>query len=105
MDAVQSDSATLWECVAGLSGKTLRTLRGKTFDVSSVTPTEVVVVPLSTGKPRPIRREEIEQAHALGIEPTRLIAKEVRDAGASEVNPAYVVAILKAIQPQEKSAA
>ncbi len=86
-----------WTDVRSLAGRELTTLHGKPFTVQNVTDTHVTVIPQSTGKARPIRRQEVEAAARIPGGAPSLTAKSVRDAGASEVNPVYVVAILQAI--------
>lgn len=87
----------LWDGVRALQGQTLTTLRGKPFTVLTVTDTLVTIIPKSTGKLRPVRRQEIEAAAHITGGPAALTATAVREAGASEMNPVYVVAILKAL--------
>lgn len=53
---------SLWERIRQLKGFTLPTVSGRAaFDVTSVDDSYVRVVPRSSGKPRPIKREETEQ--------------------------------------------
>ena len=74
------------------------------FDIAAVTDGHVRVVPRSSGKPRPIKREEIERAEALGLATTDVTPIQLRRAGISEFNPAYVAAIIRAAVGQETSA-
>lgn len=89
---------TLCEKVRALEGRTLTTTSGRaTFEVTSVTDTCVEIVPRSTGKSRAIYCQEFERAEALGLATADVIPSQLRDAGASEGNPAYVAAIIRAI--------
>ena len=87
----------LWDNVRDLQGQELITLRGKLFTLLSVTDTHAIVVPESTGKARPVRRQEIEAAALIASGSLGRTASAVREAGASEFNSIYVVAILKAL--------
>lgn len=88
---------TLWEQVRALEGQTLSTARGRAFDVSMVDDRQIHVVPHSTGKVRPIRRHEFERAETLGLVTLDITPIRLRQAGVSEVNPAYVAAIIREI--------
>ena len=93
-----SSPGPVWEQVRALAGQTLHTLRGKAFDIESVRDDYVTVIPRSTGKPRPIRRQEIEKGYTFATATERAVtSSDLRAAGASEVNPVYVLSILKAI--------
>jgi hypothetical protein len=66
------------------------------FDITSVDGGYVTVVPHSSGKPRAIKREEFERAEALGLATADVTPIQLRRAGISEFNPAYVAAIIRA---------
>lgn len=85
----------LWRRVTGLEGRTLHTTaRQEPFDVASVRPDGVLVRIHSSGKERLIPRTEIEAGAAYADRGGDLIPSALRQAGASEANPAYVAAIL-----------
>ena len=87
----------LWELVRALEGWTLPTVSGRAaFDITLVDDGYVRVVPHSSGKPRAIEREEFEQAAALGLATATVTPIQLRRAGVSEFNPAYVAAIIRA---------
>src|SRR4051812_37044166 len=89
--------ASLWGRVRALEGFTLPTVSGRAeFDVASVGDDYVRVVPHSSGKPRPIKREDFERAEALGLATADITPIQLRRAGISEFNPAYVAAIIRA---------
>jgi hypothetical protein len=57
----------------------------------------VRVVPRSIRKPRrPIKRQDFERAEALGLATIDVTPIQIRQAGISEFNPAYVAAIIRA---------
>ena len=88
---------SLWERIRALDGFTLPTVSGRAaFDITSVDDNSVRVVPRSSGKPRPIRREDFERAEALGLVRADVTPIQLRRAGISEFNPAYVAAIIRA---------
>jgi hypothetical protein len=88
---------SLWDRVRALEGFTLPTVSGRAaFDVASVDDNSVRVVPRSSGKARPIKREEFERAEALGLATTNVTPIQLRGAGISEFNSAYVTAIIRA---------
>lgn len=82
-----------WSQVLALEGKPLRTLdRRKPFEVVAVAENQVALK-VSTGKIRPVRREEIEGAfHELMLK-GEISRSEIRERH-SQWNPAYVAAIL-----------
>jgi hypothetical protein len=89
--------ANLWERIRSLEGFTLPTVSGRAaFDIASVDDDYIRVVPRSSGKPRPIKREEFERAEALGLATTDVTPIQLRGAGISEFNSAYVTAIIRA---------
>lgn len=93
---------SLWDRVRALEGFTLPTVTGRAaFDVASVDDNYVRVVPRSSGKPRPIKREQFERAEALGLATTDVTPIQLRRAGISEFNPAYVAAIIRAAVGQQ----
>jgi hypothetical protein len=53
-------------------------------------------VPHSSEKPRAIKREEFERAEMLGLATAGVTPIQLRRAGISEFNPAYVAAIIRA---------
>jgi len=90
--------ASLWNQVRALKGQTLRTVSGRAeFEIVSVEDDYVRVVPHSSGKPRPIKREEIERAEALGLANSSVTPIQLRRTGVSEFNPAYVAAIIRSV--------
>ena len=93
----------LWRRIERLRGQSLRTVTGKEFQVVTAEPDRtniLTIIPKSTGKPRPIRREEFERAYRLRLKAHELTPMRIRHGGASEVNPAYVAAILRAIETE-----
>jgi hypothetical protein len=86
-----------WEAVRALNGKSLTTVRGRTFDILTVADESVVISVLSTGKTRSISRAEFERAHDAGLFIAGVRPQQLRDANASEANPAYVAAIIREI--------
>ena len=89
--------ATLWERVRALEGRTLPTVSGReAFDIAAVTDGHVRVVPRSSATPRTITRREFEHAEALGLATADVTPIQLREAGVSEFNPAYVAAIIRA---------
>jgi hypothetical protein len=97
--------ASLWEQIQALEGFTLPTVSGRAaFDIASVDEDYIRVVPHSSGKPRPIKREEFERAEALGLATTDVTPIQLRRAEVSEFNPAYVAAIIRAAVGQVTSA-
>ena len=93
--------ASFWEQVRALEGRTLSTVSGRgAFDITTVDDGCVRVVPQSSGKPRPISRQEFEQAETLGLATADVTPVQFRRAGISEFNPAYVAAIIRAAVAQ-----
>ncbi len=91
----------LWERVKRLEGSWLKTpRRGRRFLVREVAHAGVTVVPRSTGEPRLIQWEEFQRAAKLGLERKDMFASGVREA--SEFNPSYVAAILRAVQHEAR---
>jgi hypothetical protein len=89
--------AILWERIQALEGFTLRTVSGRAeFDIALVSNDYVRVVPHSSRKSRPIKREDFERAEALGLATIDVTPIQLRQAGISEFNPAYVAAIIRA---------
>jgi hypothetical protein len=92
---------SLWEQVRALEGGTLPTVSGRAaFDITAVEDDYVLIVPESSGKPRTIKREEFERAEALGLATADVTPIQIRRAGISEFNPAYVAAIIRATVEQ-----
>jgi len=91
--------ADLWASAPLLLGKTLQTATGRQFDVVTVGEAHLVVRIASTGNDRRIYRREIEATEALwqetGTAPT---PGAIRDAQASEANPAYMVPIIQELR-------
>ena len=90
----------LWRRIEQLRGQSLRTVTGKEFQVVAREPDSantLTIIPKSTGKPRSIRREEFERAYRLRLKAHELTPIRIRQGGASEMNPAYVAAILRAV--------
>lgn len=78
-----------------LKGHTLETLgRAKPFTVVVVNERSIVVRPHSTNQDRPIRRIEIESALGELQQCGELSLVNIRKNHHSEVNPAYVAALL-----------
>jgi hypothetical protein len=93
--------ASLWERIQALERFTLPTVSGRAaFDITSVDDGHVRITPYSSGQPRPIKRQEFEQAEALGLATADVTPIELRRAGVSEFNPAYVAAIIRAAVEQ-----
>lgn len=91
---------TLWAGLKELEGATVETVRGKPFTVLAVDPGKqgaIVIELASTGKRRTILRDEIERAYGLGHHGEAVRPSTVRASGASERNPAYVAALLRAL--------
>ncbi len=92
------DLDQIWGRVRELEGRTLRTTgQGKSFDVEAVTEHSVAISPHSTHRLRSISRQEFERAVRLGLRGEKLTPIAIRQARASEANPAYVAAILRTI--------
>lgn len=85
----------LWQRIERLRGRELRTVTGKPFTIEAIEASGMRIVP-STGRSRLVPRRDIERAAGLGIHPQSLTTSDVRQSGASDWNPAYVVAILRA---------
>jgi hypothetical protein len=90
--------ADLRQRVRLLEGRTLRTQRGAAFDVERVTDHGTYIHIRSSGSRRNVPWREIDQAYALGLSRDELTPARIRSEGASEFNPAYVAAILMALQ-------
>ena len=87
----------MWDIIKKLIGCTIYTVgRDKPFQIMEVTETTCTIRVESTGKPRLIQKKEFENALRVG-NVSSLTPSLLRQKGASEVNPAYVVAILKHI--------
>ncbi|OIK11312.1 hypothetical protein [Bacillus sp. MUM 13] len=87
----------LWDKINKLKGKTLYTVgQQKQFEIIEVNDNKCVIKVGSTGKIRPITKKEFERANMLGPI-SSLNTSILRQKGASEVNPAYVLSILRAI--------
>jgi hypothetical protein len=86
----------VWQLVGQLKGSTLLTSRGNAFIVDSVTDTAMFVTPVSTGRLRRIPRAEIEKTDEVEPAGSELRPVDVRNASASEYNPAYCAAIVNA---------
>jgi hypothetical protein len=87
----------LWEKIYELKGRTLLTVgQRKQFEIIEVYDNKCIIKVGSTGKIRPITKNEFERANMLGPI-SSLNTSILRQKGASEVNPAYVLAILHAI--------
>jgi hypothetical protein len=88
---------TLWDKIKELKGRTLFTVgQQKQFEIIQVNDNKCFIKVGSTGKIRPITKNEFERANKLGPI-SSLNTSILRQKGASEVNPAYVLAILQAI--------
>lgn len=88
--------ANLWERVQTLKGRTLQTVRdGVPFEIVSIDDSRVKVL-VSSGKTYSIYRREFDKAEALGLATAEVRPVQLRQAGASEGNPAYVAAIIRA---------
>ena len=87
----------MWDKIKKLIGCTIYTVgRNKPFKIIDVTETTCTIKVESSGKPRSIQKKEFENALRVG-NVSSLTPSLLRQKGASEVNPAYVVAILKRI--------
>ncbi len=84
---------------AGLVGQTLRTTgpRRMPFDVVASDPSGVTIHLHSTDKDRLVPWQQIEAASLLGLHGKEITPLRLREAGASEAHPAYVAAILRAV--------
>jgi hypothetical protein len=90
--------AILWERIRALEGQTQTTVSGRAvFDIVAVNDGCVRVVPRSTGKARCIDRREFEEAEGRGYASAVVAPSDLRQAGISEFNPAYVAAIIRAV--------
>lgn len=90
-----------WERIRALEGQTLPTVSGRTaFDIAAVDDDEMRIVPRSSGKPRAIKRRVFERAEARGLSTVDVTPSQLREAGISEFNPAYVAAIIRAVMRQ-----
>jgi hypothetical protein len=87
----------LWDKIKELKGITLNTVgQQKQFEIIEVNDNKCIIKIGSTGKKRPITKNEFERANVLGPIAS-LNTSILRQKGASEVNPAYVLAILHVI--------
>lgn len=83
-----------WDEIKKLRGKTLRTLdQRKPFDVLDVSDHTVIIAPHKSHSERPISRDEVENAYRRLEAVGKLTRTEIRD-NFSEINPAYVAAML-----------
>jgi hypothetical protein len=90
-----------WTWAVQLPSRTLRTVTGQVFDVTAADRQRgVTVVPKSSNKARTVRPVEFERTLALGLRGADLAPIRVRQSRASEANPAYVVAIVRAFQAE-----
>ena len=90
-------SGEQWEQVRAFQGRTLSTVtRRAEFDITAVDNGFIRVVPHSSGKSRSIERSRFEQAEPLGLATADVTPVQLRRAGISEFNPAYVAAIIRA---------
>ena len=85
-----------WIDIQALEGQTVSTVTGVPLGVERVEE-RAVIVRLQNGEARRIPREEVEAAAQLGLQGNDLRPTTVRAAGASDFNPAYVVALLRAV--------
>src|SRR5215217_7028832 len=93
--------ASLWERVRALEGQTLQTVRDRvSFEIVSIDDSKIKVL-VSSGKTYSIYRREFDKAEALGLVTVNVKPSQLRKAGASEGNPAYVAAIIRATVGQE----
>lgn len=91
------DTSNLWKEISNLKGRTLKTLdRCKEFEIQAVSESSVIVLPRSTGKPRPIMRTGIENAWQHLVSTGRITPIEIEDAFSSN-NSAYVSALLASL--------
>lgn len=89
----------LWVRITKLQGQTLRTVRNLPFEVIAVTDRQVIIRVGSSGLERPITKDAFHAAAPLKQAGKQIRPIDVRNAGASEMNPAYVAAILNHILP------
>jgi hypothetical protein len=88
----------LWQRLRALEGRTLRTVTGRgVFEVLRVADDAVHIRVRSSGREYGVRRREIEAGGALGLRGAALTPFRVRQASASEYRPAYVAALLRAV--------
>lgn len=88
----------LWPRLKSLEGRTLRTVTGEgAFEVLRVADSTVRIRIRSSGREQGIPRREIEAADRLGLRGDALTPGRVRAEGASEYRPAYVAALLRAL--------
>ena len=86
-----------WSQIRNLKGRTLKTLdRRKPFQVVDVTEHTVIVLPLETGKERPIPRTGIENAFRHLVVTGRLMLSELEKEYTPR-NPFYTAAMLAEI--------
>ena len=87
-------SLNYWAEIRNLKGRTLKTLnRHKPFQVVEVTEHAITVLPLETGKERPIQRAGIENAFRHLVATGELTRAEI-EKEYSPRNIAYVAAML-----------
>jgi ATP adenylyltransferase len=87
----------VWAKIGSLCGQTLLTLdQGQPFDVVAATEQSLIIRMHATGKERRIRRAEIEEAAKHLFSKKEITRAEIRDKY-SEANPAYVAALLAAL--------
>ena len=95
----------LWDRLAALEGRTVRTAKGEPFEVAAVDRRAgVTVVPLDGGQRWVVAAAELEAAAELfaGGEPTdRLAPIRLRAAGVEANHPEYVAALFRALDARE----
>ena len=92
--------ASLWERVRALEGWTLQTVSDSVpFKIVSIDDSKVKVL-VSSGKTYSIYRRKFDKAEALGLATADVKPFQLRKAKASEGNPAYVAAIIRAVVGQ-----
>ena len=89
-----------WNRVKALEGKTLRTVsRGESFVIDAVESNRAVITPVSSRKPRSVRRAVIEDAVSLGLRQQEITPSVLANRVATtDRNLSYVAAIVRAIR-------
>ena len=91
------NTLNIWKEITNLKGQTLKTLdRRMEFEVQVVSESSIIVLPHSTGKPRPIMRIGFESAWQRLVSKGRITPIEIENEFSSN-NSAYVAALLSSL--------
>jgi hypothetical protein len=92
----EANVVTIWERVQRLNTRTVHTVKGIPFEITAVNENSVKIK-VRSGNEYYISRREFESAEELGMVTSRVEPGQLRKAGVSEGNPAYVAGIIRAI--------